>query len=131
MCRLTLGEKDNPHNQHYRICVAVLTSQLLKDEIEYPKQSTSTSCSETEVSFKSTEAKDMTEGRTYKERIIECESRYVSRIEKISLYVSRAYLSNVVFVYRRDSLDHRMYLVNMLSDVSITDELNSFDFFED
>jgi hypothetical protein len=55
----------------------------------------------------------------------------MSRDEDSHVYVSRAYKSNEVFVYLEDDLEEKIYLENLYVNVSIVDELNSFDIVED
>ena len=68
----------------------------------------------------------------YHERVVLCHTKHVSPFKgERFLYISRAYRSGQVFVYRRDPWDEKIYLENLYTNVSIVDELNSFDFIEE
>lgn len=128
LCRLiSVGER----NQHYRLCVAVSRSSYFKDIIEYPPKEFYP-CELREISFRTAEAIREAGHRRYVERMTLCRSIYVDSDEGDSLiFISRAYISNQVFVYEFDSLDNEVYLENLSTNISIVDELNSFDLIED
>lgn len=132
LCKLVSKDPYNFENQYFRLCVAVFRSSYFEDNTVYPEKRNSHACKMKEVSFRTKEALDAANGRSYRERMIFCNSRYVEPDnEPIFLYISRAYLSNQVFVYQHDLSDGKIYLENLSTDISIVDELNSFDFVED
>lgn len=116
--------------EHYRFCVAVSRSSYFAERIRYPQPTTS-ACSKEEVSFRTVEAITKAAGKPYFERMTLCRLEYENfREGKCFLYISRAYLSNAVFVYRRDPTDGKIYLENLSTNISIVDEINSFDLVE-
>ena len=130
MCSLVSGDQEDSNNQHFRLCVAVLRSSYFADKIQYPENLPSR-CSEKKISFRSVET--LAEGGTesFYERMTQCYSEYLELSQGPShLYISRSYLSNSIFVYRRDPYDRKIYLENLSTNISIVDELNSFDFVE-
>lgn len=120
-----------PGNQHHRLCVAVCRSSYFKNQIDYPHIITYP-CYKEEVSFRTEEGMKKAAGKSYVEQMTRCHSMISGfpEIEDASIYISRAYLSNTVFVYRRDSNDGKIYLENLSVNISVVDELNSFDFVE-
>ena len=88
-----------------------------------------------EISFRTEPARRKAGRRSYYERVTRCDSKtHVnadSGGEQDLLYVSRAYLSNAMFVYHHVFTDGRIYLKNLSTNVGIVDELNLLDFFED
>ena len=129
LCKSVSNSKFDPRNQHYRFCVAVSRSAYFENEIMYP-ENIPYDCSIQEVSFRTVEGLRETAGRIYHERMMFCSVEYSSLLGGGSfLYISRAYRSNEVFVYHRNS-DGMIYLENLSSNVSVADEINSFDFVE-
>ena len=47
-----------------------------------------------------------------------------------SLYISRSYMSNRVFVYLQDPVDGNIYLENLSDNIGVIDEIYSFNFIE-
>lgn len=130
LCKL-VSEERGPHNRHHRFCVAVSTSSYFEDQIRYPRHRPYP-CYKEQIFFRTTDGIQEAAGRSYYERMTRCLS--ISGNAEISwpmLYISRAYRSNEVLVYRRNSPDEKIYLENLSSNISIIDELNSFDFIED
>lgn len=69
----------------------------------------------------------------YDERLTSCSTNYLNEVgqkRKTTLFISRAYRSNEILVYRQNTFDEKVYLLNLVANVSILDELNSFDFVE-
>lgn len=126
LCKLILG-----NGQHLRFCVAISTSSYFEYIIRYP-YGLNFACFKEKVSFKTTEAIAEAAGKSYYERMIRCRSTYIAPLESDTsfLFISRAYLSNAVFVYRENPIDKKIYLENLSTNVSIVDEINSFDFVE-
>lgn len=88
-------------------------------------------CRKEKVSFKTEEGVKLAAGKSYYERMTYCYTRSLVDGKELSFeYISRAYRSNEVFVYRRDTSNQKIYLENLSTNVSIADELNSFDFVE-
>lgn len=129
LCRLVPDELPE-QNQHYRLCVAVSRSSYFKSKVLYPGREVYP-CVEMQVSFRTKEALEVADDLYY-EKMIPCESRYADiRRGQSLMYISRAYKSNEVFVYTLDFSDGNIYLENLSTNISIIDEINSFDFVED
>jgi hypothetical protein len=126
LCRIVSADTNDANNQHRRLCVAVLTSSYFKEMVRYPQPNVY-SCNEEEVAFRIAEP----DGRTYTERMMRCSFTYVNPLKgQHFLYISRAYKSDHVFAYIRDPADQKLYLEVMCTNVTVVDELNSFDFVE-
>ena len=124
------ADEEDPNNQHLRLCVAVLRSSYFADKIQYPENQPSR-CYEEEISFRSIEALEEAGTESFYERMTQCYSEFLEPPEDPSdLYISRAYLSNAIFVYRRDPYDDKIYLENVSTNISIVDELNTFNIVE-
>jgi len=112
----------------------VYRSSYFKDEVDRQRHSPHP-CYKKEVSFRTPEAMKQAADRSYHEQMSLCFSTHgrplQSQKHESFLYISRAYRSNQVFVYRQDREDERIYLENLSYNISIFDELNSFDFVED
>lgn len=83
---------------------------------------------EKEVSFRTEEALVQSAGESYRERMMICFLRTIDFNIPTSVYISRAYESNQVFVYSQDFLDQKIYLENLVVNVSIVHEPLSFNF---
>jgi len=129
LCKLISGETDL-RKQHYRFCVVVSRSSYFRDKIKYPRRKAHP-CHEEYVSFRTAEGVIAAAGKSFHERLMPCQFTPIDSEEESFLFISRAYMSNQVFVYRRDLGNGKIYLENLSSNVSIVDELNSFDFVED
>lgn len=110
--------------------MAVSRSAYFKEEIDYPRQGSTYNCVEKEVSFRTGEAIEGATGKTYHENMIPCHIYNKLNTNDI-LYISRAYRSLQVFVYRADPSDGKIYLENLSFNICVVDELNSFDFVEE
>lgn len=131
-CKLVSGRKRDRKNQHHRLCAAVSRFSSLKDSFTYPDPFLTSPCKMEEVSFKTADGIKESMGKSYFERMTRC----YSTAEEIDgkrdfLYISRAYKSTEVFVYRRLASDENIYLENLSTGMKIIDKLNSFDFLED
>lgn len=132
LCKLISGKI----NQHSRLCTAINRSDYFKNKIRYPNTEPYP-CDEQKISFKTAEGVEEARisGKSYHERMILCLiSMFIDREETESftdLFISRAYKSNYVFVYIRNPSNGKIYLENISSNISVIDELNSFDFTED
>jgi hypothetical protein len=133
LCKLVSERITDPNNQHYRFCVAVSRSAYFKDKVKYPPPTSGHGCRERKISFRTEEGVTEVATKSYYERMTPCYLTHVDprEGESVRLFISRAYLSNQVLVYRRDSADAKIYLENLSTRVSILDELNSFDFVEE
>lgn len=105
---------------------------MYKEEFLYPMRMPH-NCEVNKVSFRTTEAiKEVTfnGSSTYFERMMPCSLYHPQpdEDETVTLYISRAYMSNQVFVYRLNPTTNEIFLENLSFNVSILDELNSFDF---
>ena len=110
--------------------MSVSRSSYFRGKIRYPGQ-VAYSCDEREISFRTRDARNKAGKKSYRERMIHCHTGYVKPQEGENLlYVSRAYKSNEIFAYSYNPSDAKYYLENLSTDVSIIDELNSFDFVE-
>lgn len=131
LCKLT----SESTNEHYRMCVVISTSSYFQTEIEYPRRvlRAINPCLLKEIVFKTEAGEAEAANTSYHERMIPCYSTYKSpRVARSILYISRAYTSAQVFVYRPDSVNgNKVYLVNLSTRVEVVDELNSFEFVED
>lgn len=133
LCKLVSNRLIDPNNQYHRLCVAVSRSSLYAAKIKYPHPGNIRTCDEIEVSFRTKRGSAKAAGVTYYERVVLCYSVLANRRRKKEsfLYISRAYKSNQVFLYRFNPSDRKMYLENLMTNINIMDELNSFDFVED
>jgi hypothetical protein len=126
VCKLT--SRDLSANQSSRLCVEILSSAHFEDRIEYPKPLISFTCYELEVSFRTEEGMRRAAGNSYREFMIRCESTLRnSHAEKISIFISRAYRRNQVFVYSPDSDGaergvEKVHLENLSINVAVVDE---------
>ena len=130
MCKLLTADSRDSINQHYRFCVAISRSLFYEDEFLYPMRMPQL-CSLRKISFRRREvAKKVTKKLSgYFERVTLCRSQHPgpSRKDDTQLFISRAYMSDRIFVYRLDPTSNRLYLENLSINVSIVDELNSFE----
>lgn len=111
--------------------MAISSSSEFKDKINYPLPNPHI-CEERLVSFRTSEGIKEAAKKYYYERMTLCESTYVNpSLGDSFLYISRAYKSNEVFVYVLDRTDNKIYLENLSTNISVADELNSFDFVEE
>lgn len=124
--------KENVRNHYYRFCVAVARSLHFVDKIRYPTIGATHDCRKREVSFRTPRAMAQAAEKLFYERMMPCPCVELEpRKEKGFFYISRGYKSNGVFVYYQDLSDEKIYLENLSTNISIVDELNSFDFLED
>lgn len=128
LCKLVMDDTYN-QNQYYRLCVVVSRSSYFKHELPYPDGWPIHSCEVKELSFRTTAALGEASGMSYYERMTHCTFRDATG--ESYLYISRAYLSSQLFVYLLDPADGKLYLENLSTNISIVDELNSYDFIED
>ena len=128
-CKLISSMADSPNNQTHRICMAVCTSSYYAHRCALHAF---LPCHEQKVSFRTLDGIRESDGKLYRERMTSCYCILPDALHGIiQLYISRAYSSNRVFIYARNSSDGRIHLENLSTNLSILDELNSFDFVED
>ena len=128
LCKLVTEVTDGHYRGlHFRLCMAVCGP--LDMALPRPHQ-----CHRRKVAFASAEALERPPPLRY-ERMALCECTSMSQPLKgeprNEIYVSRAYMSNQVFIYRKHPTSRKYYAVDLLTDVSIVDEVNSLDFPED
>lgn len=114
LCKLVSGEI----NQYHRFCAAVTRSSYFKFEITHPRREPHP-CSVEKVFFETTNGVKEAAGKSYWERMTMCYS--TNRL----YYISRAYKSNQILVYRRHSSDDKIYLENLSFNISLVDESQS------
>ena len=131
MCKLLSRNEDDPENQHSRLCSAVSRSSDFINKVRYPFAASTHSCFFRKVSFQTQNAKKEEAGVAYYELMTLCNLSWIDRRESDRfLYISRAYKSNAIFVYRDAPSPGKIYLHNLSINIDIVDELNSFDFVE-
>lgn len=132
LCKLI--SKSILENQHYRLCVALFRSSYFKDKFAYPileNRYREIRCYETVISFKTEEAIRQAADNIYSERMTKCRTVSLDTNAEVSLYVSRAYITHQVFLYRRDPSDQKIYLENLTVDLNLITDYNFFDDVED
>lgn len=127
LCKLVSDRVIDPNNQHYRLCSAVSNSSYFKGKYSGWASRRGT-CTRRKVSFRTVEGIKNAADTEFYERMIFCGSTSLGPGNVLILYISRAYLSNHVLVYQGSR--HAIYLENLSANISVVDELNSFDFIE-
>ena len=130
LCKFIIWWDD--YNFYDRLCMAVCNSAYFVDQFNYavyrPHE-----CQINKVSFRTEEGMDESAGKSYRERMACCfciNTRQM--LAETYVYISRAYMSNRIFIYRHDTSDHeKIYLETVMTNLNVVDELNSFDFVED
>lgn len=111
------------YNQNHRICLSVLGSAYFKGEIAYySKLHGRNGCYYQKITFQTEDAKrEAARSGEYCEWMIYCRAQVISTKAEAHFYISRAYHSNRMFVYRYDLRRSEVYLENLSTHVSILD----------
>jgi len=125
VCQLNNGYFET--NQGYRLCEIVLAVSYFKSLIRNSQRIISGICHSKKISFRSTEAIEEAGEKLYYELMIRCVMGG-SDVKSSTLYISRAYNPNEVFVYLSDhSFSENVYLETLSTHVSIVKENYNFD----
>ena len=119
LCTMISTNRNDPANQHYRICMAVCTSSNFRYAQHAPQ-----ACRKEILSFRNTDVINhhLLVGQSYYERMTICSCKHFSHNVVVDdVYISRAYKSNQVFVYRRDPANKKLFLDNLSTNISIVD----------
>ena len=132
MCQLVPNMKHL--NQNARLCASVLGSSYFSGKIKLPgSRNNKNRCYLHPISFQTDYGKGIarTERQVYQEWMIQCKAddaihHRARRSKQTHFYISRAYNSNELFVYRIHSINghQRAYLENVSTRISIVDTEN-------
>lgn len=123
ICQI-VAPSDSPHNQWSRLCASALGSLYFRMKIRYPQPATNGNpCHRLEVSFRTEQARKELRNisEKYYEWMTPCKARDVYTDKEVYFFISRAYVSNQVFIYDVGDSFGTVYLENLSTHISVID----------